>query len=464
MVDYNVNLLNHSDLGRSFFVLDKNDPTVGFEFDASKICGPTYPNATETGCRRDDMLSQRLVLGSHLAQHLRNELETEKGYTATVGISTSKVLSKLVGNVNKPDNQTTLFPPYDTISSCESNVATFMDSHDIGKVPGIGFKLSQKIRARILGRQPAFEDGLVYGGTREGVSVRDVRTFPGMGPEMLENILSGPGSQKGIGGKIWNLLHGIDDTEVSQAKKVPSQISIEDSYVRLDTLEEVKKELNALSTSLLKRMHLDLMEDEEMSDTSDSAPTRRRWLAHPRTLRLTTRPRPALNPEGTRPRSFNRISRSIPMPTFAFSLTENILALAERLVRDALIPTFKKLHPDRSGWNLSLVNVAVTNMAETAADNKDSEGRDISRMFSKQDAVLREWKVVDVDVAPDVREEVNGRVIDAVDTGANSNSAETASWESDEEAEEVLHICDICGVPVPQFALMAHGRFHDMPD
>ena len=465
MVDYNIDLLNHNDMCHSFFCLSKINPTIGFEFDASDIFGPTYPSATGRGSSQDNVLFQKLVLGSHLARFLRYELENEKGYTATIGISTNKILAKLVGNVNKPKSQTTLLPPYNTDLDSESNVTAFMDAHDVGKIPGIGFKLSQKIRAHILGRQPAFEEGLVYGGTKEDVTVRDVRTFPGMGPEMLEGVLSGRGSQKGIGGKIWSLIHGVDDTEVSQTKKVPSQISIEDSYIRLDTWEEVKKELSTLSVSLIRRMHLDLMEDDEGSESSDKGPARR-WLAHPRTLRLTTRPRPPCNPDGTRSRSFNRISRSIPMPSFIFNLTENILSLAERLVQDALIPIFKKLHPERSAWNLSLVNIAVSNMAETAADNKDSEGRDISRMFRKQDDVLKQWKVADVDIAPDLPEqESDGRVEDSGDLGAHFPATKIgASWESDEEAGDVMHLCQQCGVSVPSFASAAHRRFHDMPD
>jgi DNA polymerase iota len=464
MVDYNEELLNHNDLSHSFFCLDRIDPTVGFEYDASQPFGPTYPPGKED-MSHDPLLYQRLVLGSHLARYLRHELENEKGYTATVGISTNKVLSKLVGNLNKPNSQTTMVPPYESNLASESNVATFMDAHDVGKVPGIGFKLSQKIRARILGRQPTFDDGLVYGGTKEGVTVKDVRTFPGMGSEMLEEILSGPGSQKGIGGKIWGLLNGVDDTEVSQAKRVPSQISIEDSYTRLVAFEEVKKELTMLSTNLIRRMHLDLMEEDgDDAEASAQGLGRRKWLAHPRTLRLSTRPRPGLNPDGTRVRSFNRISRSMPMPNFAFSLTENANALAERLVQDALIPAFKKLHPERSGWNLSLVNVAVTNMAETAADSKDSEGRDISRMFRKQDDVLKEWRVADVDVAPEIQEAKNGLVDKASDDNAEIQATAPASWDSDEEADDVMQVCNRCGVSVPTFALIAHDRFHEIPD
>lgn len=466
MVDYNVDLLNQNDLPHSFFCLDQSDPTIGFSYDASEVFGPIYPIQTSAVSHRDTLLYQRLVLGSHLARYLRHELENERGYRATVGISTNKLLSKLIGNLHKPNSQTTLVPPYDSSSVSESNVTAFMDSHDIGKVPGVGFKLSNKIRARILGRQPAVEDGLVYGLSKEGVTVQDVRTFPGMGPETLEGILSGPGSQKGVGGKIWSLLHGVDDTEVSQAKKVPSQISIEDSYTRLDTIEEVRKELKMLSTSLIRRMHLDLMEDDDGADLGalGEDPAKRKWLAHPRTLRLSTRPRPPLNADGTRARSFNRISRSMPIPNFAFSLAENPNALAERLVQETLIPAFKKLHPERSGWNLSLVNVAVTNMAETAADSKDSEGRDISRMFKKQDDVLKDWKVPDIDVSPGPSILENGSPTGETLAGNDVVPTDSASWDSDEEVEDVMHICERCGISVPTFALVAHGRFHEIPD
>ena len=228
MVEYNVDLLNRNDLVHSFFCLSRDDPTIGFDYDASHVFGPIYPQHPAVQLtEEDDELQLRLVLGSHLARHLRHELESQKGYTSTVGIATNKLLSKLVGNVNKPKNQTTIVPPYEPIGGPESTIKQFLDAHDIGKIPGIGFKLAQKIRAHVLGRGPAFSEGLVYGGTKESVTVSDVRTHPGMGLEQLENILSSAGSQKGIGGKIWELLHGIDDTEVGKAKRVPSQISQE---------------------------------------------------------------------------------------------------------------------------------------------------------------------------------------------------------------------------------------------
>ena len=238
MIRYNVGLLNHHNLATSFFHLDRNDPTIGFPFDASRVFGHTFPKYLET-CETaaismtspssndfEDLLL-RLRLGSHLAEHLRHQLEEQNGYTSTVGISTNKLLSKLVGNVNKPQNQTTLLPPYSNPpGGGASNVTNFMDDHDIGKVPGIGFKMAQKIRNYVLGRPAAFDAGLVYGPTKENVKVKDVRTLDGMGPELLGRVLAGAGVPKDLGDKVWGLINGVDVTEVAKAKAVPQQVSI----------------------------------------------------------------------------------------------------------------------------------------------------------------------------------------------------------------------------------------------
>ena len=241
MIDYNVDLLNHYDLTASFFHLDRSDPTVGFSFDASTIFGHKFPKSslidsdpsiianTSSSDDPPDLLL-RLRLGSHLAQHLRHQLEEQKGYSSTVGISTNKLISKLVGNVNKPKGQTTLVPPYKTTENGTSNVHQFIDDHDIGKIPGIGFKTAQKIRAHVLRRPAAFSADLVYGGTRENVKVRDVRLAEGMGPQMLGQLLAGPGVPRDLGDKVWGLINGEDDTEVAKAKEVPQQISIVRPY------------------------------------------------------------------------------------------------------------------------------------------------------------------------------------------------------------------------------------------
>ncbi|KAM3418813.1 hypothetical protein BST61_g4781 [Cercospora zeina] len=497
IVSYNQELLNKHDLEHSFFQTSRDDPTLGFAFDATKIAGHTYPKDYATSSEADE-LTLRLRLGSHLALHVRHELESQKGYTSTVGIATSKLLSKLVGTLNKPKGQTTLLPPYWTEDGEAGNVTTFIDGHDIGKIPGIGFKLSQKLREFCLQRTAAIDEGLVYGGTRERVTVADVRKHADVNPEMLERLLAGPGSAHGIGQKIFGLLHGRDETEVNSARAVPRQISIEDSYIRLDTMPELLKELDALARSLLNRMRIDLLESDDEFDndkpgqaenaedipTKPASTTGKKWLAHPKTIRLTTRPRLPLQPDGTRVRSFKRISHSAPLPNFIFNLNDSVDALADKLVRETLVSMFRKLHPEKAGWNLSLVNLAVTNMAETAGDSKTASGRDISGMFKRQDEVLKDFRVTDVmqlpprsdnsghqgnmalddmnDISPatangffatgSTTEEVQKTLFDDEDD-------EEAGWIEDEQ-DEMDELCGECGIRLPTFAMGAHQRFH----
>ncbi|KAF1978191.1 DNA/RNA polymerase, partial [Bimuria novae-zelandiae CBS 107.79] len=501
LVDYNLALLNRTDLASSFFCLSKIDPSHGFAFDASKVAGPTYPE------QPDEPTGKHLTNGSHSHETFwispggscclfsdKPWLESEKNHTCTVGISTNKLLSKLVGNVHKPNNQTTLIPPY-TSDDGNDNVTSFIDGHEVGKVPGIGFKIAQKLRALVLQRPPTFDDGLVYGGTKEKVLVGDVRRHPGVGPEALEQLLGGAGALRGIGTKIFGLLNGCDDSEVGQARDIPTQISLEDSYLRLDTIPGVKKELLSLSKSLLKRMHTDLVEEDGNdqpsgdgeADTTTLDLRTKRWIAFPKTLRLTTRPRPPQNPDGSLNRSFARISRSGPMPSYVFNLKDSIDAIAERLVAEALLPLFRKLHPEKSGWNLSLVNIAATNMVD-AASEKGGVGRDISKMFKRQDEVLKYFRVsepdephlagaehdvvMDTERAPDgLRASITlQRKFD--DSRGGSEDHPTPSqeaifatqdqWESDDEdmLDEDSYSCEKCGARMPLFAMGAHARWH----
>ncbi|KAL1382195.1 hypothetical protein HDK64DRAFT_290405 [Phyllosticta capitalensis] len=493
-IDYNLSLLNPHNLAHSFFHLSRDDPTHGFAFDATTFAGTTFPSLTSLSTesprspsditQTQDSLSLRLKVASHLARFLRSEIEHQKNYTATAGISTNKLLSKLVGNLNKPNGQTTLLPPY---SGEQNNVTAFLDDHDIGKIPGIGFKLAQKLREFVLHRPAAFDDGLVYGGTRETVKVGDVRTHPDLDADRLEKVLSGPGSPHGIGLKVWGLLHGADYSEVRAARDTPKQISIEDSYLRLDTFDEVVKELRSLAISLLKRMHADLLEEEDEHSQDTIGPdsseqtqaelpapssTRRRWMAHPATLRLSTRPRPPLNADGTRTRTFTRISRSAPVPNFVFSLSTPIESLAERLVNEALLPLFRRLHPEKTGWNLSLVNVAVANMAEAGGNAKSSVGQDIANMFRKQNPVeeahsppqpseLHDGPLTDF-IPPDAR---TGSEDMLVPTFSKDSRSDVDSGERDDvvggdgDADD-LGLCVVCGATMPSWALAGHARFH----
>ena len=123
---------------------------------------------------------------------------------------------------------------------------------------------------------------------------------------------------------------------------------------------------------------------------------------------------------------------------------------------------FRKLHPEKAGWNLSLVNLAVTNMAETAGNSKTANGRDIGNMFKRQEDVLKDFRVVD-------REDM-GTPVETLDTGLSVNAEGQASdgeedandgWDHGEDEDG--EVCELCGVRLPGFAMVAHRRFHSLP-
>ena len=234
-------------------------------------------------------------------------------------------------------------------------------------------------------------------------------------------------------------------------------------------------------------MGMDLKGDAEQLQTG-SAVASLTWMAHPKTLRLSTRPRLALNSDGTRSRTFNRISKSTNLPTFVFSLAQGVDIIADKLVEETLLPLFRRLHPEKSGWNLSLVNLCATNMSPTASDAKDGAGRDIGKMFQKQDDVLREWKVDDVDIAPSDEDDDNQQkeidnlgarktVVAQEQTLAlpsvgsedlldftQESLQEDVAWDSDGGMQDRGDSCKICGAVMPSYAMLAHERFHNSPD
>lgn len=395
--------------------------------------------------------------------------------------------------VNKPHAQTTLLPPYSSQGEEPNNVTSFIDDHDIGRIPNIGFKMAAKIREYALQHLPKGSQDGENESYERSITVRDVRTLPSMDTLLLEKILTGPGMPRGVGSKVWSLINGIDDTEVGAARDLPRQISIEDSYGCLDNLLEVQTQLVLLSSSLINRMRMDLTEEDETMEQVDTqdpgvsmATDKRKWMAHPKTLRLSTRPRPPRNSNGSRSRSFNRISRSTQVPSYMYDLSTSVDMLADKLVTECLMPLFRRLHPEKSGWDLSLLNVAVANLAETASDGKLASGRDIGKMFKNQERHLSAWRVPDEDVAPDKHPTNSDSEDVAMSTeaqpfnryaGAGSedtmplsqatqSSQSNLAWQDeDEDMEQALSsICPFCGAKMPYFAMPAHLRFHESED
>ena len=124
---------------------------------------------------------------------------------------------------------------------------------------------------------------------------------------------------------------------------------------------------------------------------------------------------------------------------------------------------FRKLHPEKAGWNLSLVNLAVTNMAETAGDSKTANGRDIGNMFRRQEDVLRDFRVVDQEDAGTPVEVADDEVSADVEKQVSGGEEDANGDEWDHGEDEDSEACELCGVRLPGFAMVAHRRFHSLP-
>jgi DNA polymerase iota len=150
LVEYNASIGASSDGPTSYFRLSRENRDVGFSFDATTTAGHGFPPGADT---EPHNLATRLRLASHLGRHIRLELEKTTGYTASVGVSTSMLLSKLVGSLNKPAAETTLLPPYAS-SDRPSSIDLLVDELDLRKLPGIGFSTDRALRRLVLRRPP----------------------------------------------------------------------------------------------------------------------------------------------------------------------------------------------------------------------------------------------------------------------------------------------------------------------
>jgi DNA polymerase iota len=265
-------------------------------------------------------------------------------------------------------------------------------------------------------------------------------------------LLGGSGFEKGIGSRIWSLLHGVDPSEVKEATDYPTQISIEDTYKGLKTIEQITDELHKLARSLVRRIRTDLLTVIPESQVAGAGTER--WVARPKTLRLSIRSWPA--DDSSESRNFSRISRSGLVPNFLLDTKAEIVDIAHRLVVESLLPLFRRFENSGSPqWNLQLMNICVANLVPSATENKAGVGRDIAAMFKNQDEALRPFRITS---SPECEKETDDDEADGSAGVTNSQDFATDSYWGDARALA----CPICGFILPPFAQVAHARYHSM--
>ncbi|ANB10984.1 hypothetical protein AWJ20_3778 [Sugiyamaella lignohabitans] len=162
------------------------------------------------------------------------------------------------------------------------------------------------------------------------------------------------------GSVLWDLMHGIDNSPVKQASDIPTQISIEDTYKRIDTFELVKEAIVSLTNSLLYQIHCDLIDSGDLT-----------WRVFPTTFRLTMS-RGDFNPYAVRKSKSTRLPPSFFDEMLSISSTPDPTplsyeVLSRKLFQDPILALYNQLSTARAGekLNVRLLNVAVTNFDPT---------------------------------------------------------------------------------------------------
>ncbi|XP_064295325.1 DNA polymerase iota isoform X1 [Phalacrocorax carbo] len=282
-----------------------------------------------------DTTHARLVIGSQVAEELREAVYARLGLTGCAGVASNKLLSKLVSGTFKPNQQTVLLP-----ESCQD----LMRSLDrIQKVPGIGYKMTKRLEAL---------------GVR---SVCDLQAFP---PAVLEKELGVSVAQR-----IQKLSYGEDDSPVIPSGP-PQSFSDEDSFKKCSSEVEVKEKIEELLPNLLDRIHKDGRQ--------------------PHTLRLTIRQFSSTE------RWLNRESRQCPIPPHLIQRfgkeSSNILS---PLV-DILMKLFRKMIDVDLPFHLTLLSICFSNLKDLPSSKKGSIGFYLKQMSPPSGSGKRVREVEDV--------------------------------------------------------------------
>lgn len=266
--------------GRAFFqVAPQTDPEAGFWYDFDgPPSGHVLPNQTASDASSSSAYRQRLILASHLAQYIRERIHATLGLTTSAGVAHNKVLAKLVSSRHKPEDQT-VFLPRDA-----DDVVRFLDGEDEGQendvraIMGFGGSIVAKLRESLAGgggETPAAGGGpppdpppLTVSLARKAFSLTHLCEL--FGPR--------------LGAKLYALLRGVDDEEVTPTPLYPAQISIEDTYRSLRGHNAVAEQVRTLSESLLRRIEAELMATNGQENELESEVLQ--WVRHDEPLAL----------------------------------------------------------------------------------------------------------------------------------------------------------------------------------
>ncbi|KAJ1034507.1 hypothetical protein NDA18_001364 [Ustilago nuda] len=471
----------------------EKDSSYGFRYEAwpEDAPGHVHPNeaADWLAKNKPDAWQERMLAAAQLASYIRQRISNEVGLTCSAGIAPTKSLAKLVGALNKPNQQTTFAPPIASPilsipngPNTEENrllhhINTFLDPLDIRKLAGFGRVVVDKIRDHLHPQPQLSSKQKVRSNFMDPASISDeeseskkVRITVGQARKMLslKDMVGLFG--KLIGPKLWALACGRDIEPVIPAPDFPLQLSIEDTYPYPSLRgQAIHNEIRRLSLSLLRRLELELttqpalmkeqavplsqekvIKNEHVTIRDykeDPAPAESQkgasWLRYPLKLRLSVR-------QGWS----NRVSKQTKMPVEIFDLQQS------REVRAAAIAkTCRGLlraligGDDVVGDGMNLINIAALELSEKRPQ------RALGSFFTGKEKVTEvdqgeEKKEIDesflASLPPELREEIAREygidiVSDVPPKGGFVEQAETNGKAKAKATTAEGLACNVCG-------------------
>ncbi|CAM9529991.1 unnamed protein product, partial [Ectocarpus sp. 12 AP-2014] len=173
---------------------------------------------TGGGCRCG--CHERLSAASAFAERVRKGLFEAVGYTCSAGIGCSKMTAKLAGELNKPDQQTTILPEH---------AMSMITQLPLRKLPGCGYSTCAKIKAELGFTESRQLQGAPWPLLVKAVGIKLARV-------------------------LFLLCRGEDSTPVSPSVR-PKTMSDEDSFKRgtVRSRRQVEHHVRRLAIPLLKR-------------------------------------------------------------------------------------------------------------------------------------------------------------------------------------------------------------------
>ncbi|CAH2094321.1 unnamed protein product [Euphydryas editha] len=248
----------------------------------------------------------RLKVASQIASEMRNKIYDELGFTTCAGIAHNKLLAKLVCPLNKPNDQTTIFPEHG------ANFMTTLQS--VRSIPSIGSKTTEVLISQKI------------------ITVSDLQE---VSLDVLKKHFSGD-----MAVRLKCLSVGEDNTPVKQSGR-PQSIGLEDSFKTVSVKSEVEEKFLAL----LQRLLILVREDGRI----------------PVSLRVTLRKR------DVKRLSSHRESRQCQVSPSIFTISNGTLTVTEagqQKLMSIIMRLFNKLIDLSKPFHLTLVGLAFTKFQE----------------------------------------------------------------------------------------------------